>query len=111
MDKITRMQYEARSKIIKAMAHPARLFIIEELKKGERCVYELQEMIGFDMSTVSKHLSILKNAGIVGDKKSGTNSYYYLKVPCIMNFFGCIEEVMESNIKQQNEIITACRKR
>lgn len=103
--------YEARAKIIKALSHPARLFIVEELKNGERCVCELQEMIGYDMSTISKHLSILKNAGIVLDKKVGTSSHYYLKVPCILSFFGCIEEVMESNLKQQNEIIMVCRKR
>jgi DNA-binding transcriptional ArsR family regulator len=103
--------FEARAKIIKALAHPVRLFIIEELKNGERCVNELQEMIGYDMSTISKHLSILKNAGIVDDKKSGTSSFYYLRVPCIINFFGCVEEVLESNLKQQNEIVMCCRKK
>lgn len=109
MDKQLWPVLEARAKILKAMSHPVRLFIIEELKKGERCVCELQEMIGFDMSTISKHLAVLKNAGIVADRKAGTSSYYTLKVPCIINFFGCIEEVMESNLKQQSDIIMACR--
>jgi ArsR family transcriptional regulator len=102
--------FEARAKIIKALSHPVRLFIVEELEKGERCVFELQKMIGYDMSTISKHLSILKNTGIVIDRKKGTSSYYTLKVPCILKFFGCVEEVMESNLKQQKEIILACRK-
>ncbi len=102
---------EARANIIKAVSHPARLFIVEELQKGERCVCELTEMLDFDTSTISKHLSILKNAGILGDRRDGTKSMYYLKVPCILNFFGCIEEVMESNIKQQNEILMTCKKR
>ena len=62
-------QYEARAKIIKAIAHPSRLFIIEELSKQERCVGELTEMICADASTVSKHLSVLKNAGLVSDEK------------------------------------------
>ena len=47
---------EARAKVLKAMAHPSRLFILEELNKGERCVCDLTEMIGADVSTVSKHL-------------------------------------------------------
>jgi DNA-binding transcriptional ArsR family regulator len=111
METQLKSQYEARAAIIKAMAHPARLFIIEELKDKERCVNELTEMIGSDMSTVSKHLSILKNAGIVGDRKEGTSSYYFLKTPCILNFFGCIEEVLESNLKKQTEIMMACRKK
>jgi DNA-binding transcriptional ArsR family regulator len=101
--------FEARAKIVKALAHPARLFMIEELKHGERCVCELQEMIGYDMSTVSKHLSVLKNAGIVEDRRSGTSVYYTLRVPCIVSFFGCVEEVMESNVKRQNEIMESCR--
>lgn len=101
--------FEARAKILKALSHPARLFIVDELKQGERCVCELQQMIGYDMSTVSKHLAVLKNAGIVSDRKAGTSSYYTLRVPCIINFFGCIEEVMEANLKQQSDIIMACR--
>ena len=62
-------RHEARTKIIKAMAHPSRLFIIEELSKRECCVNELTAMIGADTSTVSKHLSVLKNAGLVADEK------------------------------------------
>lgn len=103
--------YEARTKIIKAMAHPTRLFIVEELDKQERCVNELTEMIGADMSTVSKHLSVLKNAGLVGDRKSGTNIYYFLKTPCILGFLGCVEEVMEFNAAQQTEILRCCKQR
>jgi len=75
MNDATRKQYVARASIIKAMAHPTRLFVIEALEKGERCVNDLTDMIGADMSTVSKHLSILKNAGIIGDKKSGTSVF------------------------------------
>ncbi len=109
MDKNTWNALEARTKIIKALAHPVRLFIVEELNKGELCVCELQKFIGYDMSTVSKHLTILKNAGIVMDRKEGTSSYYQLRVPCILNFFNCVEEVLESNLKLNNEIIMTCR--
>ena len=94
-------QYEARAKIVKAIAHPIRLFIIDELHKGERCVYELTEMIGADMSTVSKHLLVLKNAGIVNDEKRGLQVFYSLEVPCITEFFECIEDIMKSNAKKQ----------
>ena len=67
MESKTRQKYEARAQVIKAMAHPTRLFIVDELAKGERCVCELRVMIGADISTVSKHLSVLKQAGIVED--------------------------------------------
>ena len=65
MDPRTKARFEARAKIIKAMAHPTRLFIVDELSRSERNVMELTEMIGADVSTVSKHLTILKNSGIV----------------------------------------------
>jgi len=101
--------YEARVKIIKAIAHPSRLFIIEELEKKECCVGELTEMIGADTSTVSKHLSILKNAGIVTDDKRANSVYYSLRVPCILDFMSCIENVLQNNANDQNEIVKSCR--
>jgi len=91
--------------IIKAMAHPTRLFIIEELARGERCVCELRDMIGADISTVSKHLSILKQAGIVEDEKRGLRVWYSLKVPCILDFFGCVEDVLKANIHLARRVI------
>ncbi|MBC8873828.1 MAG: helix-turn-helix transcriptional regulator [Planctomycetes bacterium] len=106
MDKKRLAKYEARAKIIKALAHPARLLIVDELAQhGERCVCELTEMIGTDMSTVSRHLSQLKNAGIVSDEKRGTTVYYRLQVQCIMNFFECVESVMACNAKSQQELL------
>ena len=71
-------RYEARAHVIKAMAHPTRLFIVEELSRCERCVCELTEMIGADISTVSKHLSVLRNAGIVRDENTAAISTWSL---------------------------------
>ncbi|PLX86981.1 MAG: transcriptional regulator [Desulfuromonas sp.] len=90
---------DARAKVLKAMAHPSRLFILEVLEAGERCVCDLTEMIGSDVSTVSKHLSVLKQAGIVADQKRGNQVFYQLRVPCILNFFGCVETVLQSQAR------------
>jgi len=92
----SRAQYKARARVIKAMAHPSRLLIIDELSRREHCVCELTEMVGADTSTVSKHLSILKNAGIVEDERRGAMIFYRLRVPCILNFFGCVESVLKT---------------
>lgn len=100
-----RARYEARAAVIKAMAHPTRLFIVEELSRGERCVCELTEMVGADVSTVSKHLSVLKNAGIVQDQKRGAQVFYSLLVPCVLNFFSCVESVLEANAKGQMKLL------
>lgn len=106
MDAKTQAKYEARAKIVKAMAHPARLFIVDELSKnGERCVCELTEMVGSDMSTVSRHLSQLKQAGLIEDEKRGQMVFYRLRVKCVLNFFDCIESVMACNAKSQQELL------
>lgn len=87
---------EARALVLKAMAHPSRLFIVEELANAEQCVCDLTAMIGADVSTVSRNLSVLKQAGIVMDDKRGNQVFYRLQVPCILHFFGCVESVLES---------------
>ncbi|MCE5200337.1 MAG: metalloregulator ArsR/SmtB family transcription factor [Armatimonadota bacterium] len=94
MDAQTQAKFETRARIIKAMAHPTRLFIVDELSRGERCVCELTDMIGADISTVSKHLAVLKAVGIVTDDKRGLQVYYRLLCPCVMNFFSCVESVL-----------------
>jgi ArsR family transcriptional regulator len=97
MNKKTRAKFEARAAIIKALAHPTRLFIVDVLSHNERCVCELTEMVGADISTVSKHLALLRSAGLVEDDKRGLQVWYRLKTPCVMNFFDCIESVIEAS--------------
>ncbi len=91
----------SKVKVLKALAHPARLLMVEELERGERCVCELQALVGLDMSTVSKHLTLLKNAGVVADEKDGVKVFYRLTLPCFERFMGCVEEAMEQSVKQQ----------
>jgi len=96
-----RALYDARARIIKALAHPTRLFLVDELSRGERCVCELTRMVGADMSTVSKHLSVLKASGIVEDEKRGSQVFYTLRCPCVLNFFTCVESVLKTNARAQ----------
>jgi len=105
MDRRTKARYDARAKVIKAMAHGSRLFIVEELSRGERCVCDLAEMIGADVSTVSRHLSVLKNAGIVEDVKRGSQVFYSLLVPCALNFFSCVESVLDDQAKRRAKTV------
>ena len=100
-------KYQARAKIIKALAHPARLLIVDELAQHEeRCVCELTEVVGSDMSTVSRHLTQLKEAGIVEDEKRGQMVFYRMRVPCLLNFFECVESVIRNNVTSQQELLT-----
>lgn len=96
-------KHELRSKIFKALGHPSRIVIVDALLGGERCVCELRELVGADMSTVSKHLSVLREAGIVQDEKRGTNVYYSLRMECVRGFLGCVDRfqarVAEERVK------------
>jgi ArsR family transcriptional regulator len=83
------------ARVMKALAHPSRLLMVSELEKGERCVCELTEMVGADISTVSKHLALLKEAGIVTCEKRGLQVFYQLQCTCIPKFFECIESVLK----------------
>jgi len=105
MDELILAKFEARSQIMKALAHPARLLIVDELSRNERCVNDLTAMIGANMSTVSRHLAVLKNAGIIQDKRQGAQVYYSLSIPCVMDFFACAEKVLESRLKKHLTVI------
>lgn len=95
MAKAKAINFKAQAQMFKALAHPARLLMVDELSRGERCVCELAELVGFEMPTVSRHLSLLKQAGIVRDEKRGSKVFFRLMTPCVMNFFRCVASVRE----------------
>jgi ArsR family transcriptional regulator len=99
MDAKTQARFQARARILKALAHSSRLCIVDELSRGERCVNELTQMIGSDISTVSKHLSVLRSAGIIADEKRGAQVFYTLRIPCVMRFFDCVGEILQGAAK------------
>lgn len=95
MNKQEKAVLMAKTKVLKALAHPARLWMVEQLERGELCVCELVDGLGLDFSTVSKHLLVLKNAGVVEDDKRGKQVFYSLRVPCVLKFMHCIESVIK----------------
>jgi len=86
-------KYRKRSEIIKALGHPTRIFIMDFLANGEKTAGEIVEKVGADKSTVSKHLSVMKNAGLVENEKRGLNVFYKLTCACILNLFTCLESI------------------
>jgi ArsR family transcriptional regulator len=101
LTKQERARSETRARILKALGHPSRLFVVEKLAEKPYCVCELTEMIGADTSTVSKHLSILRSAGIVSTRKEGTTVYYSLEAPCILRLIQCVETVARHTLEGQ----------
>lgn len=99
MDERRKTYLEAKSRVLKALGHPTRLLIAEELGRGERCVSEFVDMAGVDYSTISRHLNVMKQAGLVEDEKRGKQVFYRLRVPCVLTFMECVEEVIRSGVE------------
>ena len=105
MNARTQARFDARARVLKALAHPTRLFLVERLARGEECVCCLTDLVGADMSTVSKHLAILRSVGIVADAKRGNQVYYRLRCPCVVDFFGCVEGVLKARAAEEAAIV------
>lgn len=105
MDERERLLLEAKAGVLKALAHPTRLWMAEQLAGGERCVCEFVDAIDADFSTISKHLTVLRQAGIVDFQKRGKQVFYRLKVPCVLDFMGCVEAVIISQAKEQAALV------
>lgn len=100
--KLSTEEYQAV--VFKALGHPTRLTIISILAdQGEKCVCELVDRLDFDQSTISKHLSVLRRAGIVDSRKEGLNVIYRLRLTCVHQFMKCVEEVMTGAQRHQDD--------
>lgn len=89
------MTLKERAMVYKSLGHPARLAIVERLAEGECCVCELLGSTEFSRlsgPTVSQHLLVLKNAGVIGDEKRGKKIFYRLRMPCVAEISLCVRE-------------------
>ena len=96
-----RQYIAAQAKIFKALGHPSRLLMVDALRDGEKCVCDLQALVGDDMSTVSRHLAVLREAGVVAADKRGTNIYYRLAICCLETFLDCTGKLVEQRALDQ----------
>lgn len=76
----------------KALGHPVRLWIAEQLLEEEHCVHEFVEQTDLDFSTISQHLNALKDADVLADEKRGKHVFYRLKCECVRKFLECVAE-------------------
>jgi ArsR family transcriptional regulator len=84
---------KAEAQVFKALAHPTRLRFVKLLAQGPRCVCELHANANMTLPTASRHLSVLKAAGIVSDRRQGLKVIYSLKTPCILSTMQCVTGV------------------
>src|SRR6056297_2269943 len=96
--------YEVRAEILKAMAHPARLQMIDAMAETEMCVCDLAELVDLAVPTVSRHLKTMKSAGIVTTRREGNHIYHTLRFPCATRIFQCIDDVLLSDDERTREV-------
>ncbi len=97
---------QARALIMKALAHPVRLIVVDALSKRDLCVRELNNLVGVDQSTLSRHLARLKQTGIVTERKEGVKVFHHLATPCILKVFECTERVLATRLKEQAALLS-----
>lgn len=97
MDK--RNLYTEQAKMLRALAHEYRLLIVDRLSRGECSVGDLREILGRDLSTVSKHLALLRAHGIVEGRREGTAVYYRLVTSRVSNFLTCANQVFKQRLR------------
>ena len=105
MDKQTKKLYELKAEVIRAIAHPIRLQIVDYLADGEQCVCDIARHVGAERSNVSRHLAVMLNAGIVDCRKDGLRVIYSLRTPCVANFLDCVTNVLREQLEAQKELL------
>jgi len=99
--------FQKQAEIAKAIAHPLRIAIVDFLRDGEQCVCDIAEHVGSERSNVSRHLSVMVNAGILDYRKQGLKVIYALKTPCILDFFSCVAGVLKQQAKDNESLLAA----
>ena len=97
------IQAKARADILKALAHPTRVLILDALSRSDRCVNDLRYLASTSLPTLSRHLDKLKKAGIVSERRVGPKVIHHLACPCILEALGCTLGVLKS-VKMHQDI-------
>ncbi len=99
------LEAQAQADILKAVAHPIRLLILNALSRKDRCVTDLLGVARVDQSTISRHLAQLKRAGIVTERREGPRIYHHLACPCILQAVDCSMQVLASATRRASTML------
>ena len=102
--------YEKQAVMAKAIGHPVRVAALEFVKDGEQCVCDIAEAVGTERSNLSKHLSVMVNAGVLTSRKDGLKVMYRIKTPCVVRFLDCLKDCLKEQAAEQQELLEAMNK-
>ena len=86
---------ERIAEILKALAHPTRVKIVDYLSEGEKCVKDIWQELGIPQPTVSQHINILKNAGIISFRREGVKTCYRIENPIAIEILELLKKEVE----------------
>ncbi len=95
--------YDKEADIFKALSHPTRILILYSIREEQLSVTELAEKAGIDISTMSKHLDLLKRYKIIVGEKNKNTVYYKVNIPCVFNFLNCAKAITSGSITCDEE--------
>ena len=104
------MVFKSKADFLRSLAHPARLAIIEHLKKGESTVGDMVSALGMEQSGLSKHLAILRQTGILVSRQEKINVYYSIRDRDIFNILRPIAEILRKRLRESTEILNSLGK-
>ena len=99
--------FAKQAEVVKAISHPLRIAIVDFLKDGEQCVCDIALSVGSERSNVSRHLSVMVKAGVLEHRKQGLKVIYWLKCPCIVDFFSCISGILKQQAAENRKLLAA----
>jgi len=105
LTKKKQLLFQKQAELVKAIAHPLRIAIVDFLKDGEQCVCDIAEYVRSERSNVSRHLSVMVSAGVLEYRKEGLKVIYKLKTRCILDFFACITTCLKQQLKESEKLL------
>ena len=98
-------QAKARAELLKALAHPTRVLMLDALSRGDCCVNDLRSLAATSQPTISRHLDKLKKVGIVTERRAGKQVIHHLACPCMLQALGCTFEVLKTVTKRRSQAV------
>ncbi len=95
---IDRVDAEHVAEVLKTVAHPVRIAIIEVLENGEMCVGDIVEALGGKQAIISQQLNMMKDKGVLECRRDGVNVYYQVKNKNVIRLLDCIRDHCETNV-------------
>ncbi len=89
--------YDAQAQLLKVLTHPARLAILNILRDGEHCVCHMEAHLGYRQAYISQQLMVLREAGLIEDRREGWNVFYRVVEPRVFAILSAVEQIIPSD--------------